>query len=135
MFRLYKPRYTKVFLLGALAVISIYGCVPTRDVREEKTALPDKFGEIQTKDTLNTANLNWREFFQDPQLIALIDTALVNNQELNIMLQQVSMAKNEIRARKGEYLPSVNIGAAAEVEKVGRYTSQGASDANTDIRP
>ncbi|GAA4325127.1 TolC family protein [Pontixanthobacter gangjinensis] len=135
MFRLYKLRYTKVFLLGALAVISIYGCVPTRDVREEKTALPDKFGEIQSKDTLNTANLNWREFFQDPQLIALIDTALVNNQELNIMLQQVSMAKNEIRARKGEYLPSVNIGAAAEVEKVGRYTSQGASDANTDIRP
>lgn len=135
MYKLFKFRKIKGFLLGIIAVVSIYGCVPTREIRTEETSLPENYQVSAGMDTLNTARINWKEFFSDPKLIALIDTALVNNQELNIMLQQVSMAKNEIQARKGEYLPSVNIQAAAEVEKIGRYTSQGANDANTDIRP
>lgn len=135
MYKLFKFRKMKGFLLGTIAVVSIYGCVPTREIRTEETSLPENYQVSAGMDTLNTARIKWKEFFSDPKLIALIDTALVNNQELNIMLQQVSMAKNEIQARKGEYLPSVNIQAAAEVEKIGRYTSQGANDANTDIRP
>ncbi len=135
MFRLLKLRNTKGIFLGALAVILIYGCVPTREIREEKSPLPENYKEAISKDSTNTARIKWKNFFSDPDLVALIDTALVNNQELNIMLQQVDITKNEIQARKGEYLPSVNIQAAAEVEKVGRYTSQGANDANTDIRP
>lgn len=135
MYKLFKFRKMKGFLLGVIAVVSIYGCVPTREIRTEETSLPENYQVSAGMDTLNTARIKWKEFFSDPKLIALIDTALVNNQELNIMLQQVSMAKNEIQARKGEYLPSVNIQAAAEVEKIGRYTSQGANDANTDIRP
>ncbi|MDX1544280.1 MAG: TolC family protein, partial [Christiangramia sp.] len=130
-----KFRNNRTWMAAVLASIFFYGCVPTREIREENTALPETYKEYQAKDSLNTADINWREFFSDPNLVALIDTALLNNQELNIMLQQVSMAKNEIKSRKGEYLPSVNIQAAAEVEKVGRYTSQGANDANTDIRP
>lgn len=135
MYKLFKFRKIKGFLLGIIAVVSIYGCVPTREISTEETSLPENYQVSAGMDTLNTARIKWKEFFSDPKLIALIDTALVNNQELNIMLQQVSMAKNEIQARKGEYLPSVNIQAAAEVEKIGRYTSQGANDANTDIRP
>ena len=125
----------KNWIIGIFAVGLIYGCVPTRQVRNEDASLPESFQDFKKKDTINSANINWKKFFSDPQLIALIDTALIKNQELNIMLKQVAVAQNEIQARKGEYLPSVNIGAAAEVEKVGRYTSQGASDANTDIRP
>ncbi|RXK86369.1 TolC family protein [Filimonas effusa] len=88
-----------------------------------------------TKDTTNTAAVKWSEYFRDPYLNALIDTALKNNQELNITLQEIEVARNEIRARKGELLPSVGIKAAAGIEKVGRYTSQGAGDATTEIKP
>jgi len=133
--KLFILRLNRTWLIMALSVLLIYGCVPTKEIREENSSLPENYKDFKIKDSLNTANIDWKEFFSEPQLVALIDTALVNNQELNIMLQQVSMAKNEIRARKGEYLPSVNIQAAAEVEKIGRYTSQGANDANTDIRP
>ncbi|WMI68676.1 TolC family protein [Mangrovimonas sp. YM274] len=126
------------FKIGALVGFVLFAfssCVPTKEVRDENTALPETFSEQVVVDTSNSAKINWKEFFKDDYLTALIDTALVNNQELNIMLMQVDMAKNEIRARKGEYLPYVDIQAAGEVEKVGRYTSQGANDANTDIRP
>jgi outer membrane protein, multidrug efflux system len=94
---------------------------------------PASYGNSQ--DTTNTAMLAWKQFFTDPNLAALIDTALKNNQELNITLQEIQIARNEIRIRKGEYLPFVGLRAGAGVEKVGRYTNIGASEATTEIKP
>jgi NodT family efflux transporter outer membrane factor (OMF) lipoprotein len=79
--------------------------------------------------------VRWKDFFTDPYLNALIDTALRNNQELNITLQEIQIVRNEVRARKGEYLPFVGIRGGAGVDKVGRYTNIGASEANIDIAP
>lgn len=86
-------------------------------------------------DTINIASLKRAVFYEDRYLTALIDSALAYNQELNIILQEIAISQNEIQARKGDYLPSVNLRAGAGVDKVGRYTSQGANDANTDIEP
>lgn len=134
-----KPIFKKINI-GSVIVLTLsamvfQSCVPSKVVRDENSNLPEQFKNVVSNDTVNSANIKWAAFFNDADLTALIETALTNNQELNIMLQQVDMAKNEIQARKGEYLPFVGLQAAAEVEKVGRYTSQGANDANTEIRP
>jgi NodT family efflux transporter outer membrane factor (OMF) lipoprotein len=81
------------------------------------------------------AAIPWRQYFKDPNLVNLIDTALKNNQELMITLQEIEIAKNDVRIKKGAYLPTVGVRAGAGVEKVGRYTSQGAGDATTEIKP
>lgn len=107
--------------------------IPEVAQRTENKNVPTSFGT--STDTLNSATIQWRRFFKDPDLVNLIDTALKNNQELNITLQEIEIAKNEIRAKKGELLPSVSYGAGAGLEKVGRYTSSGAGDASTDITP
>lgn len=129
---------TKIKSYHSLLVCTIllgvfYSCVPTKTLKEEDKSLPETYQAL-SNDTLNTAKTQWREFFSDPYLIALIDTALVNNQELNIMLQQINVAQNEVKARKGEYLPFVDIKAGAEVEKVGEYTRNGAVEKNLNIR-
>jgi NodT family efflux transporter outer membrane factor (OMF) lipoprotein len=54
---------------------------------------------------------------------------------LNITLQEIEIARNEIRARKGEYLPFVGVGGSAGFDKSGRYTSKGSSEATTEIKP
>lgn len=95
--------------------------------------LPEAYGN--TKDTVNASNLVWRNYFKDPDLVALIDVALKNNQELNITLQEIEIAHNDIRIRKGALLPTVGVRAGTGLEKVGRYTSQGAGDASTQIEP
>lgn len=123
----------RVHLGGVLAVVALYSCVPSRTVLEENASVPAQY-QNQSTDTLNSAQVHWKDYFSDPNLSALIDTALIKNQELNIMLQQVAMAKNEIKARKGEYLPTVNLQAGAEVEKVGKYTRNGAVEEQLDIR-
>ncbi|MGB1268482.1 MAG: TolC family protein [Flavobacteriaceae bacterium] len=126
-------RIKKTYVFGVLSVLLFYSCVPTQQaVREENTAVPEHYNN-QTADTVNTATVHWKDFFSDATLIALIDTALTNNQELNIMLQHVARANNEIKVRKGEYLPFVNVYAGAEVEKVGEYTRNGAVEHNLNI--
>lgn len=87
------------------------------------------------QDTSNTATMPWKAFFRDSNLVNLIDIALQNNQELNMTLQEIEIAKNEALMRKAEILPSVQAGVDIGLEKVGRYTSQGAGDASTDITP
>lgn len=121
--------------LGLIFVCAIYSAckVPEFAQRTENKIVPASFNAA--KDSLNTANLQWRKFFTDPNLIDLIDTALKNNQELNITLQDIEIAKNEIKARRGELLPALGYRVGAGVEKVGRYTSTGAGDASTDITP
>jgi NodT family efflux transporter outer membrane factor (OMF) lipoprotein len=102
----------------------------------EKTAnrnTPENYNNPQ--DSTNSAAIEWKEFFTDPYLNALIDTALSHNQELNIIRQEIAVHRNEVRAKKGEILPSVNIGAGADIDHPGRYTARGASEATTDIIP
>ena len=101
------------------------------------TPVPESFGTTtQTQDANNnTSALVWKEYFKDQNLVDLIDVALKNNQELNITLQEIEIAKNDIRVKKGLLLPTVGVRAGAGVEKVGRYTSQGAGDATTEIKP
>lgn len=119
-------------LLGiclALASCKVPSIIPTAENKPIPGAYNGK------RDTVNTAAIPWREFFTDKNLVSLIDTALHNNQELMITLQEIEIAKNEIRSRKGALLPTVGVRAGAGIEKVGRYTSQGAGDASTDITP
>jgi multidrug efflux system outer membrane protein len=114
----------------ALAAACAAGCVPSlngNEPREPNKKLPSSFGAAST-DTTSAAQRTWSELFGSAELRALIGTALKNNQELNAQLQEIIVARNEVSARQGEYLPKVNAGAGAGVEKVGKHTSQGASD-------
>ncbi|WP_337328792.1 TolC family protein [Chryseolinea sp. T2] len=100
----------------------------------ENRNVPATFPAV-AQDTLTTAKVAWKKFFTDQNLLVLIDTALRNNQEVNILLQEINITQNEIRARKGEYLPFVSINAGAGVDKVGKYTRSGAVEENLEIAP
>lgn len=108
--------------------------VPTIATKSANTQVPETFRNAAT-DTSNIAQMSWKSFFKDPNLLELIDVALRNNQELNITLQEIEISRNEVMMRKGAILPSVHVGGGIGLEKVGRYTSQGAGDASTEITP
>ncbi len=126
----------------ALFVSLIYwGCTPKITQKTVNKSVPEIYKNSQgasvvvdPQDTTNLAHINWKNYFTDPLMNSLIDTALEKNQHLNIMLQEINIAKNEIRARKGLYLPSIDLETGAGVEKVGRYTRHGAVDQTTNIQ-
>jgi len=127
-------KIVKRTLIVFLTTLILFSCVPAKTaIREADKTLPKAY-KNQMKDSINSANVKWKDFFSDTNLVALIDVAIANNQELKMMLQRVEMSKNEIKARTGEYLPFVSIIAGAEVEKVGEFTRNGAVEKNLSIR-
>lgn len=124
------------YLTGALLLLAASACkVPALTQSSVKVVPPASYTDSLPADTSTAGTIPWRKFFTDKTLVGLVDTALKNNQELLSTLQEIEIARNEITARKGERLPFVTARAAAGAEKVGRYTSQGAGDASTEITP
>lgn len=122
------------FVIVLSTCLSIISCkAPSVVIPTANSTVPESYGT--NKDTTNVSMVTWHNYFNDKNLVDLIDIALKNNQELNITLQEIEIAKNDIRVRKGALLPSVGLRAGTGVEKVGRYTSQGAGDASTEIAP
>lgn len=123
--------------LGALGVsVTLAACAPSlrgSEPREPNRALPATFGapaaaaNPSSPDT-EAPRANWAELFRSAELRALIDAALRGNQELNVELQEIIIARNEVSARQGEVLPRAHAEVGAGVEKVGERTSQGVSD-------
>lgn len=130
---MFKKKTSLNIIVVLLTLIYTSCKIPAVTTRTENKNTPSVYNDSQ--DSANSGKLKWKEYFTDPLLIALIDTALKNNQELNITLQEIEVTRNEIQARKGEYLPFVGLRAGAGLEKVGRYTSRGAMEATTEIKP
>jgi outer membrane protein, multidrug efflux system len=114
------------FLLSLLC-----GCASLqKPIKTESKVVPGGFTSASS-----IAKVNWKQYFSDPNLVALIDSALERNQEMNITLQEIEIRRNEVRASKGEYLPFVDVRAGAGLEKEGRYTRHGAVDESIEIKP
>lgn len=115
-------------------MIGIQSCkifkLPTRTAN---TYTPESYFNIS--DTANTANIKWSVYFNDPFLIALIDTALKNNRELQITMQEIEISKNEVKAKKGEYLPFAGINTNAGVDRSSQYTFNGMSEEDIKAHP
>ncbi len=132
-------------MTAALACVAAFaGCVPSLDGQEPRepnknvpAVYPDPSADggapaaapaPAAPSSASAAQTKWSELFVSPDLKALVETALKQNRELNMQLQELVIVQNEISARQGDYLPRVNAVAGAGVEKVGRKTSQGTSD-------
>ncbi len=76
----------------------------------------------------SAATISWRKFFSDPYLISLIETALANNQEFNIAIQDIEISANEVKEKQAEYLPKVGLGFGASYIRPSENTPEGVLD-------
>ncbi len=129
-----KRRIYQCLGAAGLALAAAACKMPQLAVRNVSRSVPATYNN-SPQDTTSTVRVRWKQFFTDPNLTALIDSALQRNQELNITQQELQIARNEIQARKGEYLPSVSIGGRAALDRVSRYTIQGATEDQINIQP
>lgn len=127
---------TDARLVVAALALALSACIPTPPgglARDARTAVPTHFAASGSEAMPSSATTDWHDFFNDPHLVALVEVALTNNQELNITVQETLVANSEVMARRGEYLPSVSAGVSAGVDRVGRWTSQGQADESTGV--
>lgn len=96
----------------------------TKSLIDNPVSTPESFPIGEAGPT--SAVEDWHAFFTDERLVGLIESALENNQELRILLQEIEIARAEVLRRRGAYLPFITLGAGADLEKVGKNTRNGA---------
>lgn len=128
-----KKQLLKIGTSFLVLVILLQSCkIPTITSRNPKDFLSQKYSNITSFDTQNVVQKNWKLFYQDENLVQLIDYAIQNNQELQIFSQEIAINQFEIQARKGEYLPFVNWATGLGLEKESQYTKLGAVEENVE---
>lgn len=101
-------------------------------LKEANSVFPAQFTPAMA-DNMDSSQVDWRTYFNDDYLNALIDSSLRNNQEFNILLQEIEISRNEVLERSGDYQPMVRIGGGAGAEKPGRFTRDGAVEHSLEI--
>jgi multidrug efflux system outer membrane protein len=107
--------------------------LPQTQVSVQERALPESFKG--GTDTSQIGNLSWRNYFSDPALQSLIDTALVNNLDKKMALERIQMAQAQVLAAKGAMLPTLSGNFSPALRRYGYYTMDGVGNATTDILP
>ncbi len=118
----------------ACLLAALTACAPpATNVTVRELALPGSFDRATGGPSAGT--IDWRTFFGDPQLAALVGEALEANTDVQIAVQRIELARFGVRRATGARLPEVSLAAGAAVRRFGLYTMDGAGNATTDITP
>jgi outer membrane protein, multidrug efflux system len=127
-------QFYKKNIIISLLCLALLGCKTQKLIKNsDRKILPTSF--IESNDSANTADIKWRDFFNDKNLIQLIDTALKNNLDVLMTLQKIEIARNDLRLSKGAMLPTVSSNFSYLQRKFGYYTMDDAGNRITEIRP
>jgi len=96
------------FLTFLFAVLMLTSCVTKKYTRPELSSQANTYRNIEA-DSTNFATVNWRTFFADPYLIALIDTALQNNFDIKKAASQMRAAEEYLKRSKAAFAPSIGM--------------------------
>ncbi len=131
-----KQRIVLTTIVAGLLLV-VPGCkIPALCRATMGAALPDLYMGADNKvnpniefiSLDNSAQLGYREFFDDQTLTSLIDESLAGNQELKILAQDVRIANLDVLRRSGAYLPFGALGLRSGLEKPSRFSPWGAVD-------
>jgi outer membrane protein, multidrug efflux system len=90
-------------------------CIPNLRKPDPGPPLPEDFKGASRSG--NSSQVGIEEIFNDPTLVGLVDRALVGNQELGILNEDVQIASYEVLAKRGAYLPFLTAGGRPEHEQ------------------
>ena len=112
-------------IMTALAGLLLTSCGAYRKYQPVTDVSPALFGtDIANTDTTSLATMAWREFFTDPALQTLIDTALVRNTDYQVALLLTEQALASLGAAKLAYFPSLNLGADGNIVRYDGLTTK-----------
>lgn len=99
----------KHFNFTYLIVLSLLvsGCALFKPYTGGTSAPDDLFGQTVKAESTSAAAMSWREFFTDPNLQSLIDSALARNLDLSLAQLRVEQAEVALKGAKLGFLPAL----------------------------
>jgi NodT family efflux transporter outer membrane factor (OMF) lipoprotein len=99
-----------------VCIFALAACSPVREYQRPEMPLPSAYPG-QEGAGRPIAAIPYRSFFADPELRALIDSAIVSNQDLQIALKNIDYAKQSLDVARLGNLPTVNLQGTATSSK------------------
>lgn len=100
----------KSFLLQLLAAVALtvtYSCKSIEvPVLPEMEPVPETFLDIA--DSSSIGDISWEAFFNDPNLVQLIEAGLENNLDLRMALERIEITRTQFRISKGAIYPTMD---------------------------
>lgn len=89
--------------------------------------VPKKYRNTSTIDTTNIADIKWKDFFIQKDLVALVDQALKKNNDLQIAEKNIAIANLQYKQSKWNSVPQVNALATASTTRLSENSLNGIS--------
>ncbi|MEL4306811.1 TolC family protein [Joostella sp. CR20] len=105
-------RNLKVYkILVAVSIpLLLQSCFVAKNYERPEVETENLFRTDQiTQDSASLGMVSWKELFKDPILQRHIDTALVNNLDIRIALQQIAASEAYLKQGKAGYYPTLGI--------------------------
>ncbi|MFZ4860957.1 efflux transporter outer membrane subunit [Sphingobacterium sp. Mn56C] len=103
-------KINSTFFVTLALSTSLWACQTQKINHDLAMAVPDTFRtDIPVVADSSMGNIPWRDFFQDPVLQGLIDTAIVQNMDLNLAVKNIETAQLLLRQAKAGNIPAINL--------------------------
>jgi outer membrane protein, multidrug efflux system len=100
------------FLYILVPVLFLTSCKMLQPYKRPDIVSVDKlFRDLSIDDTVNIADIPWKNIFTDTHLQKLINEAIINNSDLQIALARMSKAEANLMQSKLAFIPSINANA------------------------
>jgi len=108
-----KNYITKIVMI-AILITTIISCKVSKDIETPKDAFPENFRNASvSKDTASIADVEWKNFFTEKDIIELIDSAVARNNDLQIATKNIEIAQYRFTQSKWGNVPQVNLNVSA----------------------
>ncbi|MBB5394995.1 TolC family protein [Mucilaginibacter sp. AK015] len=126
-------KYINTFAFMLLLALS--ACKVSKDIDTPKPELPATFrNAATTADTASIADIQWRNFFTEPTLQKLIDSAITNNYDMQIAVKNIEASQLLFKQVKWNYTPQVNLNVTASTSRPSDNSLNGLSLDQYDIK-
>lgn len=99
-------------LFLAASTLIVASCTMGPDYQRPEVPVPESYQSSQVSGA-SFANLDWWELFDDPKLVSLVESALLNNKELAIALARIEEARAALGFVRADQFPNLDAGAGA----------------------
>lgn len=111
--------------LSLTALLVLSGCMNLAPEYERPAApVPTGWGQPAEADGVPADQLEWRQFFTEPRLHALIEQALANNRDLRMASLAIERARAQYRIRRADRIPTLDAGVGQNAQRISADLSQ-----------
>ncbi|WP_395064668.1 efflux transporter outer membrane subunit [Flavobacterium sp.] len=120
-------KYTNKYIKKPIAFLLLITGFTVFSQQNSKIELPESFRNSVAKDTMNIADIKWKSFFSEADLVELIDIALAKNNDLQIAEKNITIANLQYKQAKWGNVPQINAYANATTTRLSENSLNGLS--------